>query len=133
MISIREQSGTIVLETSAEMVGADILIRICGGEKPHLGCVVLAQPRASDTGDGTVSATSSVLNRIGHKDEQVCRKVAEYVAAGLGRTVVCTGGVHIDHISPQQIRDTLDAAEKTGRALVSQISSEAPDTDRLRQ
>ena len=57
------------LEVSAAFVGEDVLICLKGGERPHLGCVVQTEPRVSLTGDGSVSATSSVLNFPGHKDE----------------------------------------------------------------
>ena len=50
------------LEVSAAFIGEDVLICLKGGERPHLGCVVQTEPRVSLTGDGSVSATSSVLN-----------------------------------------------------------------------
>ena len=56
------------LEVSAAFIGEDVLICLKGGERPHLGCVVQTEPRVSLTGDGSVSATSSVLNFPGHKD-----------------------------------------------------------------
>lgn len=79
------------LEVSAAFVGEDIFVCLQGGERPHLGCVVQTEPRESLTGDGSVSATSSVLNYPGHKDEVVCRYVAEKISRELKRRVVCTG------------------------------------------
>ena len=79
------------LEVRAAFVGEDILVCLQGGERPHLGCVVQTEPRESLTGDGSVSATSSVLNYPGHKDEVVCRYVAEKISRELKRRVVCTG------------------------------------------
>ena len=67
------------LEVSAAFIGEDVLICLKGGERPHLGCVVQTEPRVSLTGDGSVSATSSVLNFPGHKDEVICRWMAEKV------------------------------------------------------
>lgn len=72
-----------------------MLICLKGGERPHLGCVVQTEPRVSLTGDGSVSATSSVLNFPGHKDEVICRWMSEKVSKELGKRVVCTGGFHI--------------------------------------
>ena len=82
------------LEVSAAFIGEDVLICLKGGERPHLGCVVQTEPRVSLTGDGSVSATSSVLNFPGHKDEVICRWMAEKVSKELGKRVVCTGGFH---------------------------------------
>ena len=90
-------------------VGNDKMILVYGGDKPHIGCTVLSIPRDSLTGDGSISATSSVLNVIGHKDELICRAIAERIAARDNCTVVCSGGFHIDKITKEQI-DALMAA-----------------------
>lgn len=60
-------------------LGDDYNITISGGDKPHIGSSVLAIPRLSLTGDGSISATSSLMNMIGHKDEHICRYIAEKV------------------------------------------------------
>jgi len=99
------------LKIEQQKIGDDILITVGGGEKPHIGCCVLAVPRPSLTGDGTVSATSSVMNLTGHKDEFLCRKIAEQAAAEHNCTVVCTGGFHMDDITSEQIKEVLDAVE----------------------
>ena len=90
-------------------VGEDIAAVLCGGDKPHVGCTVLAVPRPSLTGDGSASCTSSVLNVTGHKDEQLCRYVAETLCKRHGVTVVCTGGFHKDNITPEEIREVQNA------------------------
>lgn len=110
----QEESTDIVLPlsyTSARLqitrLGEDIHLLFWGGEKPHIGCTVLAVPRPSLTGDGSTSVTFSVLNLTGHKDEAVCRKLAEAVCRTTGRVTVCTGGFHMDHITPEQIRELM--------------------------
>lgn len=65
------------MEVTVMKLGEDFQICLAGGEKPHIGCVVQAVPRESLTGDGSWSATSSVWNRTGHKDEVLCRMLAE--------------------------------------------------------
>jgi hypothetical protein len=93
-------------------VGNDKLVMVSGGDKPHIGCAVVAFPRPSLTGDGTVSATSSVINVVGHKDEAICRAIAEKIASKYDCIVTCTGGFHVDNITPEQlqeIRRKLDA------------------------
>lgn len=89
-------------------VGADYHIIMQGGEKPHIGSAVLAIPRPSLTGNGTVSATSSVLNVTGHKDEELCRYLAETVARRCQGVVVCVGGFHMDHITSEQIQEVME-------------------------
>lgn len=109
------------LEVRAAFVGEDILVCLQGGERPHLGCVVQTEPRESLTGDGSVSATSSVLNYPGHKDEVVCRYVAENISRELKRRVVCTGGFHKDGINVDEIREVQMAVEVVTEKLVGRL------------
>ena len=109
------------LEVSAAFVGEDILVCLQGGERPHLGCVVQTEPRESLTGDGSVSATSSVLNYPGHKDEVVCRYVAEKISRELKRRVVCTGGFHKDGINVDEIREVQMAVDVVTEKLVGRL------------
>ena len=87
----------------------DYHILVNGGERPHIGCTVLALPRPSLDGSGKMSSTASVLNVTGHKDEEVCRYLAEKVSAGKKTTVVCTGGIHMDGITKEQIAEIVEA------------------------
>lgn len=93
-------------------IGNDIHITLQGGEKPHIGCVVLAVPRPSMEGNGTRSSTASVLNVTGHKDEILCRWLAEQMAARENAVTVCCGGFHMDHITKEQIREVKEAVEE---------------------
>lgn len=99
------------LRLRAERAGADYCLLLEGGSAPHIGCAVLALPRPSLWEDGSRSATASVLNVVGHKDEAVCRLLAERVAARKNAIVVCTGGFHVDGISREQIAELTRAVE----------------------
>lgn len=105
------------LSVTLEQVGEDILLRVRGGEKPHIGCVVMSIPRPSLTGDGSVSCTSSVLSVIGHKDEAICRMLAEKAAVCFGTTAVCAGGVHVDYITKEQMKEILEAVQEAADKL----------------
>ncbi len=96
---------------SKKLLGNDIFIVVKGGDKPHIGTAVLAVPRHSLTGDGTVSTTSSVLNVTGHKDEDICRILAEKASKKYGVTTVCIGGFHIDDINDDQIKEVIAAIQ----------------------
>ncbi len=109
------------LEISAAFVGEDVLVCLPGGDRPHLGCVVQTEPRESLTGDGSVSVTSSVLNYPGHKDEVVCRYVAEKISRELNRRVVCTGGFHKDGILLEEIWEVQRVVEQMAERIVGQL------------
>ena len=114
---IEEELSFGKLSVQISQLGSDYVIAVWGGEKPHIGCTVLAVPRPSLTGDGSCSVTSSVLNVTGHKDEEICRTLAEQVARRKGIVTVCTGGFHVDHIGKEQIDEVIQAAEKIGSML----------------
>jgi hypothetical protein len=100
------------LTVTMRRVGDDILLLVEGGDRPHIGCTVLAVPRESLHRDGGRSSTSSVINRTGHRDEEICRCLAEKCAAEYGAVTVCTGGFHVDNITPEEIEEVLYAVRE---------------------
>ena len=115
----RKELSCSYMEAGAAFLGEDILACIQGGDKPHIGCTVQAVPRPSLTGNGTISATSSILNLTGHKDEALCRRLAEKLCRATGRVVVCTGGFHIDNMKPEQIDEVVKALDGLADEIVS--------------
>ena len=111
------QLGFSRLSVQVVRLGDDYQLTLWGGERPHVGCTVLAIPRPSLTGNGQ-SATASVLNVTGHKDEVICRHLAEQVARRSGAVVVCTGGFHMDNATPEQIHAVLGAAEELAEEVI---------------
>lgn len=97
------------LTVEACKVGDDIAVLLYGGGRPHIGCTVLAVPRPSLKGDGAVSCTSSVINLTGHKDELMCREIAERLCRKYDRVCVCSGGFHKDDISEEEIKELMAA------------------------
>nr|WP_296484734.1 hypothetical protein [uncultured Acetatifactor sp.] len=92
-------------------MGKDYTVTVCGGTLPHIGSAVMAQARPSLTGQG-ISATSSVLNCVGHKDEAVARMFAEKIAVYGNCTVVCVCGIHLDNISEEQLARVQECCER---------------------
>ena len=109
------------IEAGAAKIGEDILLYIQGGDKPHIGCTVVAVPRPSLSGNGERSVTSSVLNLTGHKDESICRSLAEKVCQATGKTVVCTGGFHLENITTQQIKKVELAGKRLEELLIKEL------------
>ncbi len=99
------------LTIEIEQVGEDFLILIHGGERPHIGSVVLAIPRPSLKNDGSASCTSSVLNVTGHKDEKICRLVAEKFCKKFQTVVTCAGGFHVDNLTEEKIQEVVQACK----------------------
>lgn len=108
---IQRELSFATLTIEIERVGEDIFILIRGGDKPHIGSVVLAVPRKSLADEKNFSCTSSVLNVTGHKDEFICRAVAENFCKKFHAVTVCTGGFHVDNLSVAQIQEVIDACK----------------------
>lgn len=104
--------------------GNDYHILLMGGQRPHIGCTVLALPRPSLKRDKKeMSSTASVLNVTGHKDDLLCRYLAEKIAAGAEAVTVCTGGFHVDHITELQIKEVMEAVKEITDEILDLIKS----------
>ena len=109
---IEKELSFAKLTVKISRIGEDYEITMQGGEKPHIGCVVLAVPRPSLEENGKRSSTSSVLNVTGHKDEVLCRYLAEQAASKENAVTVCCGGFHMDHITKEQIKEVKQAVKE---------------------
>ena len=109
--NIKKELSFACLIVDIKQIGEDFCIILQGGNRPHIGSTVLSVPRPSLTGNGEVSVTSSVLNITGHKDEKICRYLAEQTAKYKNAVVTCTGGFHVDNITGEQLQEVQDCME----------------------
>ena len=100
-----------------DRIGDGICIQVYGGDRPHIGCAVHALPRPSLQDCRQTSATSCVLNVSGHKDEHICRFIAEEVAKRENAVTVCTGGFHIDGMTQGQIGELMECLPAVAKDL----------------
>ncbi|MEW6173601.1 MAG: hypothetical protein AB1510_11145 [Bacillota bacterium] len=99
----RAGQGRYEIEVQATPTGDGIIVQVLGGEKPHVGAVVLSLPRPSVSEPGKIRANSTVVPLYGHRDDEVARPVAEQLAAVFNQPVVVVAGVHIDAARPEEI------------------------------
>lgn len=97
--------------------GEGIQVLVLGGDRPHIGCAVLAVPRPSLSGDGSVSVTSSVINVTGHKDEEIVRLVTEKVCAAYNLVTAGSGGFHCDSMTKAEIQEVEQAVTEYAEGL----------------
>ena len=84
-------------------VGEDLVIVVGGGQRPHVGCVVLAQPQPAKAKNGGWSVSCSVLTIPPHKEEPIARGIANRLAEASGRVTVVTAGIHDDNLDPDGV------------------------------
>ena len=90
---ITSGNGKHRVQLEKQMVGDHILLVLQGGEKPHIGSVVICEPEKDP-----------LLVRLGsHKDHIVLKPIAETVCEKFNTTVVAVGGIHIDNATKEDI------------------------------
>ncbi|HCJ57872.1 hypothetical protein SDC9_94825 [bioreactor metagenome] len=101
-------------------VGEDMCVIITGGDKPHIGCVTLSTPRQSLADKNIISATTSVLNLIGHKDDEVARYVSHKLSSALNKNVAASCGIHIDNAEKREIELIMKITEELTEMIINE-------------
>jgi hypothetical protein len=125
-IRLTHRKGLYEICGEALVVGQDLVVSIWGGAEPHVGAVALAIPRPSRKNAAVTSSTSSVLTRLGHKEDEIVKRVSERVSAALNTVVVVSAGLHWDDISEEGIA----AVESLCEALTGRLISRIQETRR---
>jgi hypothetical protein len=115
--SYSAKSGRFLIEALVQEIGADLLVSIWGGTRPHIGAVAVAVPRPSLADPGGGSATSSNFTFAGHKEDRLVKEVSELIAARLHKNVVVTAGLHWDALKAKD----LTRVQALARRLAHQI------------
>jgi hypothetical protein len=119
----RVERDGYLLQAQIHRLGEDLVVLLGGGELPHVGTTVVAEPRASGADPTRRSATSSVWNRLGHKDEALARPLAERLAAALDVTVVVVAGVHVENLDQAGIQTFADLAEELTQKVLRDLTA----------
>jgi hypothetical protein len=108
---VKTQTGSFDIEAGVVRIGEDLLVAIWGGDKPHIGAVAAALPRASITDPTQSSATASVISFPAHKEHELARRSSEKISAALNTPVVVTAGIHWDELSEAGISTVMKNSE----------------------
>jgi hypothetical protein len=122
-VAVRTSADSWLVHAEAVQIGGDLLVYLWGGERPHIGAVAAAQPRPSLSGDGTTSATASVLAFPGHKEDQVVKVVAEALSARLKSNVVVTAGLHWENLPPDAIAEVMERCREITKLLLNALAT----------
>jgi gallate decarboxylase subunit D len=74
-------------------IGADILFFLGGGERSHIGGVVIVEP----------GKKADAIRLTGHYDDVVLKPIAEAACKKYKTKVVAVGGVHVDNATKREI------------------------------
>lgn len=106
-------------------VGEDLVVVVGGGERPHVGCVVLAVPVPSRTRPDAWSASCSVITIPPHKEEPIARGMASRLAATCGRVAVVTAGVHDDNLDRSGVETYLRLGDELADEVARRVAAAA--------
>jgi hypothetical protein len=96
----------IEITLEVKKLGEDYLLTLTGGQE-HAGAVAVG---LFDEKSGR--ASSSVLTLPGHREEQLALDNAKRVSKATGKTAVVIAGIHVDKISPEEIKEIVSVAEE---------------------
>ena len=91
-------SGYSLQGTVIALDNDDVVVVLSGG-KDHIGALALAVPRPSLKDQSRISATSSVLTMLGHKDDELAKYASERLAAATERNIAVIAGVHFENLA----------------------------------
>ncbi|UTR11148.1 hypothetical protein MM300_02110 [Evansella sp. LMS18] len=84
-------------------LGEDDVIFVTGGTKPHVGAIVIAVWE-----EGQPNVASHSLS--GHKEEGLFTELAKVWCHTFRKTVVVSGGIHVDNATAEDIDNLVNAA-----------------------
>ncbi|AEF94427.1 hypothetical protein Desca_1574 [Desulfotomaculum nigrificans CO-1-SRB] len=102
-VTISTGTGKFAICLITSFTENGLVCQLFGGDRPHVGAVVLSVPRPSLRDSQRVSCNSSVLPMINHKDDELAKPVAEKLAKHFNQPVALVAGVHLDNASPEDI------------------------------
>lgn len=104
----------IILTVTLTVEGISVLIT--GGEKSHIGGMVLCLPRPSLAGEGT-GVDTWVVPVPGHKDVLLAEPAGALISKALGEAVAVTAGIHSERATREEIQAlTANCLEAAGLA-----------------
>jgi hypothetical protein len=111
------------IEGTAIITDEGLVFTIFGGEKSHIGTVVMTLPRPSHLNQNKISTTSSILNNIGHKDDVIARDASEKMAKKFEIPTVVVAGIHIDDASKEDIDTLMKNANKITEKMIKKLEN----------
>jgi hypothetical protein len=123
-VVLSEGQGRTQVSLSTDLIGDDLIVCLFN-ENGHLGAVAVA-----DFSHEQNRASTSVLTRMGHKDDSVAYGAAYRLCKDLKRPVCAIAGIHLDNITQDEIaqimRNCNTLVEKLGRQLTAGWNGHPP-------
>jgi hypothetical protein len=110
---ITRGTGRTKVDLSAHRMGDDLVVRIYN-QNAHIGAVAL-----SEYDDRTRRTSTSVITRLGHKDDVVAQKAAYLVCKATKKPVCLIAGIHLDNVTETEIAELLENTDRLVDEFIS--------------
>lgn len=103
----------IDIKRTMHWMGDDLVICV-QNENGHIGSVVTGEPYYKNN---QIHVTYSTWNQLGHKDDIVAQKYVKAAVLKYQCVVSCICGIHLEHITPEEMEAILAWVENDIRSL----------------
>ena len=107
--------GRTKLSLSAYSLGEDLVVFIYN-EKAHIGAVAVAEYDHKEK-----RASTSIITRLGHKDDVVAQRAAHSLAKHTQKPVCVVAGIHVDKITEAEIKQFLENSNQLVEDLINKV------------
>ena len=119
VFKISAGSGNHKITMTLIPTDSGVVATILGGDRPHIGTVAIAIPRPSLKNPKMTSSTSSVMNLVGHKDDEIAKPISEKIAESLNLVAVVVAGVHIKNADSDDIKSLVSNSMKCAEKAIA--------------
>jgi hypothetical protein len=114
--------GRTKIELLAYHLGDDLIVCLYN-KNAHLGAVAIGEYDHKEE-----RASSSVITRLGHRDDEIAKREAHFIAKHTQKPVCVITGIHLDNITKEEISQFLTQADGLITELVNELEkSGEPD------
>jgi len=113
--SLSRGKGRTRIELSAQYLGNDLIVYIYN-ENAHLGAVAVGEYNHEEG-----RASSSVITRSGHRDDEIAKRQAHLIARHTKKPVCVIAGIHLDNITRPEIEEILGQADGLVTELLNEL------------
>ena len=96
--------GRTKVTLSAHQMGGDPIVYLYN-ENAHIGAIAVGEYEHKEK-----RASTSVITRLGHKDDAVAQKAAYLISKAMKKPVCVIVGIHVDNITEVEINQILENA-----------------------
>jgi gallate decarboxylase subunit D len=113
-VTLSKGEGRTEVQLSLQQIGSDFIVCLSNAHG-HIGAVAVADYDSKED-----RASTSIITRLGHKEDLVARNTAYKLCKRLRKPICAIVGIHIDAISPEEISQITENCD----ALVEQCIEE---------